>query len=173
MEVRPVEADLTTEAGHSAVEEVLRSSERVAVLVNNAGNGKLSSTAGMEDADAAATVALNVIAPTRLSRAVLPAFLRRDTSSIINISSVVALHALPITTPYSAIKSYVLTFSRGLAGELKGDRSQGTGGAARRDRHRVLRPFGHPAFGVQSGRGDNDGEPGRRSASRLRSRGKR
>ncbi|MDQ0395590.1 hypothetical protein J3R73_005382 [Labrys monachus] len=72
----------------------------------------------MSDADTAATIALNVIAPTRLARAVLPGFLKRDTGAIINIASIMAFHALPITTLYSATKSYVLTFSRGLQGEL-------------------------------------------------------
>jgi short-subunit dehydrogenase len=116
--VRTIEADLTEEAGLVRVEELLRSDERIALLVNNAGNGKLSSTAAMSDADTAATIALNVVAPTRLARAVLPGFLKRDTGAIINIASVMAFHALPITTLYSATKSYVLTFSRGLQGEL-------------------------------------------------------
>ena len=116
--VRTIEADLTNEAGLVRVEELLRSDERIAVLVNNAGNGKLSSTAAMSDVDTAATIALNVVAPTRLSRAVLPGFLKRDNGAIINIASVMAFHALPITTLYSATKSYLLTFSRGLLGEL-------------------------------------------------------
>lgn len=38
----------------------------------------------------------------------------------VNISSVMALHALPITALYSATKSYVLAFSRGLQAELAG-----------------------------------------------------
>ncbi|WP_457348421.1 SDR family NAD(P)-dependent oxidoreductase [Sphingomonas sp. UYP23] len=120
IEVRAIEADLTGETGLAQVEHLLRSDERIALLVNNAGNGKLSGTADMSDADTASTIALNVVAPTRLARAVLPAFLKRDAGAIINIASVMALHALPITTLYSATKSYVLMFSRGLQGELEG-----------------------------------------------------
>ena len=120
VDVRLIEADLTQEAGLARVEEVLRSEERVSLLVNNAGNGKLSGTADMADGDAASTIALNVVAPTRLARAVLPAFLQRDAGAIVNIASVMALHALPITTLYSATKSYLLTFSRGLQAELGG-----------------------------------------------------
>jgi short-subunit dehydrogenase len=70
------------------------------------------------NADTASTIALNVVAPTRLARAVLPAFLERDAGAIINVASVMAFHALPITTLYSATKSFVLMFSRGLQGEL-------------------------------------------------------
>ncbi len=88
--------------------------------MNNAGNGKLSGTLDMSDADTASTIALNLVAPTRLARAVLPAFVKRDAGAIINIASVMALHVLPITTLYSATKSYVVMFSRGLQGELQG-----------------------------------------------------
>lgn len=118
VEVQTIKADLTKEVDLAAIEQQLRSDERIALLVNNAGNGKLSGTVDMSDADTAATIALNVIAPTRLARAVLPALLKRNTGAIINIASVMAFHALPITTLYSATKSYLLTFSRGLQGEL-------------------------------------------------------
>lgn len=118
IKAQAMKADLTNEADLEQVEQLLRSDERIALLVNNAGNGKLSGTADMSDADTAATVALNVIAPTRLARAVLPGLLKRNTGAIINIASVMAFHALPITTLYSATKSYLLTFSRGLQGEL-------------------------------------------------------
>ena len=118
--VEAIQADLTSETGLVQIEERLRSDERVVLLVNNAGNGKLSSTLNMSDADSLATIALNVVAPTRLCRAVLPAFLKRDAGAIINIASVMALRSLPITTLYSASKSYLLTFSRGLQGEVAG-----------------------------------------------------
>lgn len=118
VEVQTIKADLTNQADLEAVEQQLRSDERIALLVNNAGNGKLSGTVDMSDADTAATIALNVIAPTRLARAVLPGLLQRNTGAIINIASVMAFHALPITTLYSATKSYLLTFSSGLQGEL-------------------------------------------------------
>ena len=118
IKARPVEADLTKEADLFQVEDLLRTGESIALLVNNAGNGKLSTTTDMSDADSAATIALNVVAPTRLARAVLPAYVKRNTGAIINIASVMALHSLPITTLYSATKSYVLTFSRGLQAEL-------------------------------------------------------
>jgi short-subunit dehydrogenase len=120
IKVDAIEADLTTEMGLSQVEQLLRSDERIALLVNNAGNGKLNATVNISDADTASTIALNIVAPTRLARAVLPAFLKRDAGAIINVASVMAFHALPITTLYSATKSFLLMFSRGLQGELAG-----------------------------------------------------
>ncbi|MBS1048776.1 SDR family NAD(P)-dependent oxidoreductase [Gluconobacter cerinus] len=118
VEIRTLKADLTVENDLVSLEDLLRSDERIALLVNNAGNGKLSSTVDMCDVDANATLALNIVAPTRLARAVLPGFVKRNTGAIINIGSVMAFCALPITTLYSATKSYLLTFSQGLKAEL-------------------------------------------------------
>jgi short-subunit dehydrogenase len=120
VEVRPIEADLTIESDLVRIEELLRSDARITLLINNAGNGKLSSTVEMSAADAAGTVALNVVAPTRLARAALPALLKRNKGAIVNIASVMAFQSLPITTLYSATKSCLLTWSRGLQAELSG-----------------------------------------------------
>ncbi|MBS1063845.1 SDR family NAD(P)-dependent oxidoreductase [Gluconobacter wancherniae] len=90
VDIRLLKADLTVENDLASVEDFLRSEVRVALLVNNAGNGKLSSTVDMCDADANATLVLNIVAPTRLVRAVLPGLLKRNTGAIINIGSVIA-----------------------------------------------------------------------------------
>ena len=119
-EVRTIEADLTREADLARVEAAVSADPRLAVLVNNAGSGKLGATVDMSAEDAASTLALNVTALTRLTRAALPAFLARDAGTIINVSSVMALHALAITSLYSGTKAYVLSFSRGLQEELAG-----------------------------------------------------
>ncbi len=114
-----VQADLTTETGLSQLEQLLATNENIDLLVNNAGNGKLSATVDIAPADVISTIALNVTAPTRLARALIPGLIARKKGAIINIASVMAFHALPITTVYSATKSFLLTFSRGLQAELK------------------------------------------------------
>ena len=116
--IEVIDADLTKEADLERVEGILATNPRVAMLVNNAGNGKLGSTVDMSAEDTASTIALNVTALTRLTRAVLPAFLLRNAGAIINISSVMALHSLAITSLYSGTKGFVLNFSRGLQEEL-------------------------------------------------------
>ncbi|MEJ1968555.1 MAG: SDR family NAD(P)-dependent oxidoreductase [Rhizomicrobium sp.] len=70
--------------------------------------------------DIASTIALNITALTRLTHAVLPVFLARNAGAIINVSSVMALHSLSVTSLYSGTKGYVLNFSRGLQAELAG-----------------------------------------------------
>ena len=118
--VEVVDADLTQETGLAHVEHVLAINPDVSLLVNNAGNGKLGATVAMSTADAASTIALNVTAPMRLTRAALPPFLSRGTGAVINIASVMALHSLPITSLYSGTKAFVLAWSRGIQEELAG-----------------------------------------------------
>jgi short-subunit dehydrogenase len=94
--VEAIAADLTRDADIARIEQVLATNPDLSLLVNNAGNGKIGATADMSPDGAVATLALNVTALTRLTRAVLPAFLSRNTGAIINIASVLALHSLPM-----------------------------------------------------------------------------
>lgn len=116
---RTLVADLTAEAGLAAVETALRD-EPVAILVNNAGNGPIAPTHDLSDAAGAETLALNVTAPMRLMRAALPGMRARGQGTIVNIGSVMAFHAMPVTSLYSATKAFVLTYSRAIAQEMQG-----------------------------------------------------
>jgi short-subunit dehydrogenase len=113
-------ADLTSDDDLSRVEEVLATNPLVSLLVNNAGNGKIGATIDMSAEDAASTIALNVTALTRLTKAVLPPLLSRKAGAIINVASVLAVHSLPMSSLYSGTKAFVLNFSRGLQQELEG-----------------------------------------------------
>ncbi|MBY5608264.1 SDR family NAD(P)-dependent oxidoreductase [Rhizobium leguminosarum] len=116
--VEVVEADLTKDADVTRVEKVLKENSAITLLVNNAGNSTLAPVAKTAEEDAAAMIALNVTALTRLTHAILPAFLSRNLGAIINVASVLSFHALPISAIYSGTKGYVMNFSRGLQQEL-------------------------------------------------------
>ena len=118
--VRSLAADLTAEAGIASVEQVLRD-ESIELLVNNAGMGPGATTADMSDADAAATLVLNVTALMRLTRAALPGMRARKSGTVVNVGSVMAFFAMPQTSLYSATKAFVLTYSRGVANEARED----------------------------------------------------
>lgn len=118
--VRTISADLTAEADITRIEKVLRE-EPIDLLVNNAGMGPSAPTTAMSDADAAATLTLNVTALMRLTRAALPGMRVRKTGAIVNVASALAFHGLPLTSLYSATKAFVLTFSRGVHQEAKED----------------------------------------------------
>jgi uncharacterized protein len=119
-QVEIVAADLTDSADLARLERLVAADKRVTMLVNNAGTAKLAPLAGTSTEDAASMIALNITALTRLTQAVLPGFLARNSGSIINVASVLSLHSLPISSVYSGTKGYVLNFSRGLQAELAG-----------------------------------------------------
>lgn len=113
-------ADLTAEADLAGLEALLRTDPSIGLLVNNAGMGPIGGSVDLSDADAAATLALNVTALMRLTRAALPGMRARNVGGIINVGSVLAFHAMPVTSLYSATKAFVLTYSRAIAQELEG-----------------------------------------------------
>ncbi|WP_310607426.1 SDR family NAD(P)-dependent oxidoreductase [Buttiauxella brennerae] len=118
--VQTLTTDLAKESGMQAVEEVLRSNERISVLVNNAGVAHLAPfTAGSAELHQA-DIALNITALTRLSLAALTRFQAQNSGTIINIASVVSLHAIAGSAVYSGTKGYVLNFTRGLQQEIEG-----------------------------------------------------
>ena len=99
-------------------QQVLATNPAVRVLVNNAGLMRRRPIAKSPLQDSLSQIALNITSLTRLTHAVLPAFLSRNDGVIINISSVLAIHAMPVSSVYSGTKAFVLNFSRGLQNEL-------------------------------------------------------
>ena len=111
-------ADLEKEDDLGRLATVLAGNPAIRVLVNNAGIARLSTVAETPVNDSLSQIALNITALTRLTHAVLPAFKERNEGVIINIASVLAVHALPVSSVYSGTKAFVLNFSRGLQQEL-------------------------------------------------------
>ncbi|RUT94948.1 SDR family NAD(P)-dependent oxidoreductase, partial [Mesorhizobium sp. M7A.T.Ca.TU.009.01.3.2] len=72
------------------------------------------------DADAAERmIKVNVIALTRLTRAVLPGFLARNRGAVVNIASVLA-YETSFGGIYSGTKAYVVNFTEALHREVEG-----------------------------------------------------
>jgi uncharacterized protein len=117
---RVLPADLTIEADLARVEQTLRDDPTITLLVNNAGAATLGAlaTADVERLDR--DIHLNIVAPTRLSRAALPGLLSRNRGGLINISSVMSQMVQPGNSVYGATKAYVLHFSEVLALEVAG-----------------------------------------------------
>jgi short-subunit dehydrogenase len=112
------QADLEKDADVAKLEALLWTNPAVRVLVNNAGLARLQPLGKTPLQDSLTQIALNVTALTRLTHAVLPGFLQRDEGVIINIASVLGIHALPVSAVYSGTKGFVLNFTRGLQSEL-------------------------------------------------------
>jgi len=114
-----VPADLTTPRGIAVVEKRIGAGD-VDLLVNNAGLGH---TARFHEESAeriSAMLQVNVRALVELTHAFLPGMVARGRGRIINVASNAAFQPVPFLTVYAATKSFVLSFSEGLATELEG-----------------------------------------------------
>jgi short-subunit dehydrogenase len=118
IKAEPVVADLTKDQDLARIETILSTKADLRVLVNNAGLARLAPAAQMPANDVVSQIALNITALTRLTQAVVPAFVARKQGLIINISSALAVHSLPISAIYSGTKAFVLQYTRGLQQEL-------------------------------------------------------
>ena len=90
------------------------------VLVNNAGWACFASAQKTPPEHIERMIELNLVAPIRLTQAVLPQMISRGSGQIVNIASVVGLQPIPRMTVYSATKAALLSFSDGLRMELAG-----------------------------------------------------
>ncbi len=124
--VTPLAADLNDKADLAKVEQRLRDDQTITMLVNNAGIGSVAPLLKADVEMMDDMIALNVLALTRLTYAVAPAFVARGAGTIINIASVVGIAPEALNGVYGATKAYVLAFSHSLQHELadKGIRIQ-------------------------------------------------
>lgn len=112
-------ADLTTEEGLAAAESAIRNSERLDLLVNNAGFGTLGR---FWEADAKGQLRmheLHVMATMRLTHAALACMVPRKRGGVINVSSVAAFGQGAGNVSYCATKAWMNSFTTGLDLELK------------------------------------------------------
>ncbi len=89
------------------------------VLVNNAGVQIVEPTAGVDPSAGERLFAINVLAPFRLTRAVLPKMIARRQGTIVDIASLAALAPTPGMYHYNASKAALAAASESLRAEVK------------------------------------------------------
>ncbi len=92
----------------------------VSILVNNAGYGLWGSFEQIDIQQQLNMLQLNVNIVVELTHYLLPQ-LKKHPSYILNVASTAAYQAVPSLTVYAATKAFVLSFSRALRVELKGE----------------------------------------------------
>jgi len=116
--VKPISMDLTGEDYICKLNALLEEEKpEVTLLVGNAGCGYLGNFDESNLDEQLRMLDLNIRALTAITRLVLP-YMPND-SHIINMSSIASFVPNPRMTIYSATKSFVSAFSRGLHEELK------------------------------------------------------
>src|SRR6202042_1168304 len=115
--VRGIAADVSTAAG---CKELLAALPEVDILINNAGIFELKNFFEIPDEDWSRFFEVNVMSGVRLSRAYLPAMLKRNWGRIVFISSESALNIPTEMIHYGMTKTAQLSISRGLAKLTRG-----------------------------------------------------
>jgi uncharacterized protein len=92
----------------------------IEVLVNNAGYGLHGAFAVTDASRELEMIQLNVVAPTRLSKAFFPDMIARGRGRILNVASTAGFFPGPFMAVYYATKAYVVSFSLALAEEVRG-----------------------------------------------------
>ena len=92
----------------------------VDLLVNNAGLGHTAPFAAQRPEVLRAMLSLNVRAVVELTHAFLPEMTARGRGRIVNVASTAAFQPVPFLCVYAATKAFVLSFTEGLAEEMRG-----------------------------------------------------
>lgn len=115
-------ADLTDrEARDALYADVRERGIEVDYLVNNAGVGTQGKFTEVDLDRDLALVALNVAAPTHLTKLFARDMVERGHGGVLNVTSTAAFQPGPYMSAYYASKAYELRFSQGLYEELRGD----------------------------------------------------
>ena len=119
--VRSVAMDLSLpESPKRLFDELAGASIAIDILVNNAAFGKFGDFADLPLEESLDQIQLNITALTHLTKLFLGPMLARRSGKILNVASTAAFQPGPLMTVYYATKAYVLSFSEGLANELRG-----------------------------------------------------
>jgi len=89
-------------------------------LINNAGLGDYGSFATSDPQRDDRILEVNIVAPTLLTRRLLPQMIARKRGAILNVSSSAGFLPIPGMAVYAASKAYVNSFSEALRAELRG-----------------------------------------------------
>ena len=119
VEVHVFQQDLSVPQSAKALyDEVKARDIDVDILINNAGFGKWGKFEAFSTAEYESMIQLNVTSLTELCYFFLADFKGKPAAGIINVGSTASFMPVPYSGVYGATKSYVLSFTEALVGEL-------------------------------------------------------
>jgi len=118
--VAGIAADLTNAGDATKLAKFAQARGNIDVLVNNVGIFSVKPFEDLTDDDWMYFFNTNVMSAVRMSRVFLPAMLKRNQGSIINMASEAAVKPLPQMVHYSVTKTAMLGLTRGMAELTKG-----------------------------------------------------
>lgn len=115
-----VDCDVTSEEScRAAITQVLAQTERIDVVISNAGFGISGSVEFTDMKEAARQMDVNFLGAVRLTQAVLPQLRLQRSGRIIYTSSVAAILSVPYQSFYSASKAAINALALALANEVR------------------------------------------------------
>lgn len=122
----PGMASMVMDAGDAAgirafAEALIKAHPTLNAVINNAGIMRPEDIAAAPDYldTAEETIATNLLAPIRLTAALLPHFLKQPAATVLTVSSGLAFVPMVLTPTYSATKSAIHAYSVALREQLK------------------------------------------------------
>ena len=115
-----IQADISTDEGvDKTVSAVQEHFGGIDIVVHNAGGYDFEHDAAQHtDAQWSQVLALNLLAPVRIDRALIPGLIQQGAGNIVHITSIAAVMPTTGPLPYAAAKSALRTYSKGLSAEL-------------------------------------------------------
>lgn len=116
-----IRADLASSEGpESAARQARETAGAVDILVNNAGIGWAGRLAAMSDGEMERLLAVNLLAPLRLTRMLTPSMVERGRGHVVHVSSIAGSTGVRDEAVYSATKAGLATFADAIRQELHG-----------------------------------------------------
>lgn len=119
IEIEILSADLAKDQEIEKIEQRIKKSNDITMLINNAGFGTRGYFADVDLTKIVNMINVHIVTSTRLIRAVLPQMIERNKGTIINVSSIVADVPATGRVVYAASKAYLNSISRSLQAEMK------------------------------------------------------
>ncbi len=117
-----IKADLSKETEIFSLFEKVKN-ENIALVINNAGFGKLGEFCDIDISDEINMIETNIKAVHILTKLFLGEFIKKDYGYILNVASIASFFASPYFSAYYATKAYVKTLTEGIASELRAKKS--------------------------------------------------
>ncbi len=118
--VEPFPADLADEEAVGRLVAMIEGRNDIEVLVNNAGFGMQGPFHEADIDKNLAMIRVHILATVRLTHAVLPQMIARDSGCVINVSSLASFLTAPGAVSYCSTKAYLNSFSKSVQSELRG-----------------------------------------------------
>ncbi|CAH0355392.1 MULTISPECIES: SDR family oxidoreductase [unclassified Sphingobium] len=121
-EAAGITADVATPIGRTAaLQGAIEAFGGLDILVNNAGAVRAGRLDAIDEEEIRAMIEVDLVAPIMLTRTALPLLRAGSESMIVNVSSAIALVAMPFYATYAAVKAGLSSFGESLRRELNGE----------------------------------------------------